>query len=159
MSWSAIGASPPRGSAWSCAGTATRSRVPARTSRSRRRLHARARARAARPLAPFCAVADAGQRASRWGAPWSWRHSRAWPGPLLDAHVHGAGSAAAPRPLPCPPTAAGLHSVPRLAHTQPVHKMRRGAGETPPLAGLVVGCPRVRQTDAGVRAARRSVAE
>ena len=46
MSWSAIGASPPRGSAWSCAGTATRSRVPARTSRSRRRLHARARAHA-----------------------------------------------------------------------------------------------------------------
>ena len=29
----------------------------------------------------------------------------------------------------------------------------------PPLAGLVAGCPRVRQTDAGVRAARRSVAE
>ena len=110
---------------------------------------ARARARAAHPLAPFCAVADAGQRASRWGAPWSWRHSRAWPGPLLDAHVYGAGSAAAPRPLPCPPTAAGLHSVSRLVHTQPVHKMRRGAGEPPPLAGLVAGCPRVRQTDAG----------
>ena len=135
MSWSAIGASPPRGSAWSCAGTATRSRVPARTSRSRRGLQARARARAAHPLAPFCAVADAGQRASRWGAPWSWRHSRAWPGPLLDAHVYGAGSAAAPRPLPCPPTAAGLHSVSRLVHTQPVHKMRRGAGEPPPWLG------------------------
>ena len=59
----------------------------------------------------------------------------AWPGPLLDAHVYGAGSAAAPRPLPCPPTAAGLHSVSRLVHTQPVHKMRRGAGETPPWLG------------------------
>lgn len=60
--------------------------------------------------------------------------------------MHGAGSAAAPRPLPCPPTAAGLHSVPRLVHTQPVHKMRRAVlVKLPP--GWASGWVPARQTD------------
>ena len=117
MSWSAIGASPPRGSAWSCAGTATRSRVPARTSRSRRRLHARARARAyaqhahsARlgPRCPPCSAVAGARHPMRW-TPSAWSCVTPLPNGLRWMRVHGAGSAAVRRvaarctPWPCHP--------------------------------------------------------
>ena len=146
MSWSASGATPARGPAGSCAGTAARSRVQARTSRSRRRLHARAHARAAHPLARsvLWQMLVSGLRGgvlpglgvtAAPGLGLCWMHTCT----ALAALLHHA-------PLPCPPTAAGLHSVSRLVHTQPVHKMRRGAGETPP-PGWASGWVPARQTD------------